>query len=260
MRQPAVLLGLALLVAGLTWIDFGRRTSESFRLGARTETVSRAPAPSFPSPGAEIRPKAAAVPSTAPRPAIRSRFDAMHRPAADDRSFIAFRREAEELFGPAIDAMALAPDIVPRLTELLAERSQAASDARQIAVAGETPVTRVDLAVQEATGQVDAEIRNLVGEPTFNDLSFIMSSQAYRDVRNSFLLDARFAGVPLNGRQLIQVTKLLDAEAGRAPGEGAPDPASVRDRADDRIFNQAQTFLGAEQCALLRDYLLLRRE
>lgn len=268
MRKPAVcfLTGL-LLGAGSTWLwRAPRARPEQHETGRAADgNRPRSPRLTIP-PGAQITNlyPVSKYETEKTAPALRPRFDAVHRPTADDYALASFRHESEALYGPAIETMALAPNVAARLSELLAERLQAATDARQLAAGADTPVDPA-AAVATAVGEVDAEVRALIGEPAFATLGYLMASPAYRDLKDSFLLDAKFADARLTSPQLVQLVRLMDSAPRRDPGQDSSAAnekelsASGLSPEDSSLYEQTGSFLRPDQRTLFNDYLHIRR-
>lgn len=190
---------------------------------------------------------------------IRPRFGNGHFPTSEDRELLAFQRSTERLFGGVVDGLAISQSSKLHLKQLLAERFEAAAEAKRL-MSQRHKREDASQVVIDATSQVDKEMASLVGDDLGREMTYMASSLTFGSLQANFMLDTQFGGAPLTGSQLLSLSHVFDQDApttGTVSPIDSPDGLSATDR---KIYEDASKFLSLDQLVLLHDYLIVRHK
>ena len=167
--------------------------------------------------------------------------------------------EVENLYGTALKTLGLSEDSSVRLKGLLSERFRSVDDAREIMKKG--PLLKPEefrALTGKIEGEIDDEIRNLIGEDKFAQLSRLMAIPGYLgQVQNSFSPRFDSAGCPITPEQSVQLAEALSESTS---GAGDLVGSDGLNSSDHSVFQKMSATLSVKQRSVLLDELTLRRQ
>jgi len=173
-------------------------------------------------------------------------------------------RNVQRLFGDSIAAMNLPAGDVAKLRELLIARTNAQVDSRDVSREAGLSPEQANLAVAQATDELNAEIKALIGDDNFVALQKPPASLFKPMIENSVGLDLAMAGFPLTSTQ----TKLLAQSFSpmftprplRNAGNQTPDPETGLTPFYQIMLDQVAPALSTDQIPAVKDYLVERMQ
>lgn len=157
----------------------------------------------------------------------------------------------------------LNPAQVDEFKALLAERQSSRMDvlaaARDEGLSGRENREELRKLIQQAEGEIDADIRQLLGETAFREYQQYEQTAPQRAVVNQLETRLSYSGAPLTPAQSEALINVLAAASNG--GDGAPSPAADgpgvfggrSQGITDEVLTRAQGVLGPSQIEALRE-------
>jgi hypothetical protein len=183
-----------------------------------------------------------------------------------DPKFLALaRRQNQENiqanYGDLLATLHLPADKLAKLKILLADRMDSLGDARAAASdLGLSDPAAVAQAAKQATDEINQEIEALIGDANYSKLNDFATLQGpLRGVKQQYLSDLAYAGVPLDSDQAIALARIV-----RDVWDPASNPDSLAQRSqvidpdtgytaiDQELINRASSLLSPEQLAIIK--------
>jgi hypothetical protein len=183
-----------------------------------------------------------------------------------DPKFLALnhRRSQENIqtnYGDLLASLHLPADKLAKLKTLLADRMDSVADARAAASdLGLSDPAAVAQAAKQANDEINQEIEALVGDTDYSKLNDFATLQGpLRGVREQYLNDLAYAGVPLDSDQAVALARIV-----REVWDPATNPDSLAQRSqvidpetgytaiDQELINRASNLLSPEQLAIIK--------
>lgn len=166
----------------------------------------------------------------------------------------------DQRFATLFRQLGLAPDKLEALKNLLVERDTVGMDvnaaARAQGLDPRTDAAALRQLVDQTRAEVDAGIRNLLGEDAYATFIDYQQTMPYRDVVNALDLRLSYTASPLTDAQAEQLVKIV-VDTNRDPG--LPGNANVinfrriQTSLNDETMNRARGILTPEQYVALEE-------
>jgi hypothetical protein len=171
-------------------------------------------------------------------------------------------RNIQRQYGDAIAAMKLSPDETAKLRNLLLERVNSQTDAREAAQQAGLSLEEVNQAVSQAQSEVNDEIKSLIGDDDYKQLLLPPSSMFKMLIGNTVGLDLEMAGSPLTPAQTTSLAQAY-SEGVRNSGYGlfggpnqTPDSETGLTPNSQALLDRMTPSLTPDQIPVIKDYLL----
>jgi hypothetical protein len=177
-------------------------------------------------------------------------------------------RNINRQYGEELAKLNLPPEQAAKLKQLMIDREDASMDAREAAQNSGLSSRETNQAVTQAMGEVNDEIKALVGADTFNDLqNGQLSSGMKMMIQNQVGIDLTAAGVPLSNDQTSALAQIYAGLQNPAKNpdlmtmvRGAADPTTGLTPMNQAILDQAAQVLSPAQLPILKQSLIDQSE